>query len=95
MAGEEKKDKKHTFYMQDRKELHLSGVQDVRSFDEQEIILDTEMGVLIIRGGGLHMGRLTLEKGESDIDGRVDSFVYTDKKGHGKNGESFFARLLR
>ena len=32
---------------------------------------------------------------EIDIDGRVDSFVYTDKKGRGKNGESFFARLLR
>jgi len=95
MAVEEKKSQRHTFYMQDRKELHLSGVLDVRSFDEQEAVLDTEMGILILRGSGLHMGRFTLEKGEIDIDGRVDSFVYTDKKGRGKNGESFFARLLR
>lgn len=95
MAVEEKKSQRHTFYMQDRKEVHLSGVQDVRSFDEQEVVLETDMGVLLIRGSGLHMGRFTLEKGEIDIDGRVDSFVYTDKKGHGKNNESFFARLLR
>ena len=39
-------------------------MQDVRSFDEQEIILETELGVLLIRGSGLHIGRLTLEKGE-------------------------------
>ena len=95
MAVEEKRSQGHTLYMQNRKELHLSGVQDVRSFDEQEVVLDTEMGVLIIRGGGLHMGRFTLEKGEIDIDGMVDSFVYTDKMRRGKNGESFFARLLR
>ena len=91
---EEKKGAHHTFYMSDRREANLSGVQDVRSFDEQEIILETELGVLLIRGSGLHIGRLTLEKGEIDISGRVDSFVYTDKKG-GKNGESFLARLLR
>lgn len=95
MAVEEKRSQGHTLYMQNRKELHLSGVQDVRSFDEQEVVLDTEMGVLIIRGGGLHMVRFTLEKGEIDIDGRVDSFVYTDKMRRGKSGESFFARLLR
>ncbi len=91
---EEKKSAHHTFYMSDRREANLSGVQDVRSFDEQEIILETELGVLLIRGSGLHIGRLTLEKGEIDISGRVDSFVYTDKKGS-KNGESFLARLLR
>ena len=92
---EEKKTGHHTFYMSDRKELKLSGVLDVRSFDEQEIILETELGILLLKGGGLHMGRLTLDKGEIDITGRIDSMVYTEKKGYGKNGESFLARLLR
>ena len=85
----------HTFYMSDRKEANLSGVQDVKSFDEQEIILETELGVLLIRGNGLHIGRLTLEKGEIEISGRVGSLIYPEKKGYGKNGESFLARLLR
>lgn len=87
--------KGHHTFMSDRKEANLSGVQDVKSFDEQEIILETELGVLLIRGNGLHIGRLTLEKGEIEISGRVDSLIYTEKKGYGKNGESFLARLLR
>lgn len=92
---EEKKSGHHTLYMSDRKEANISGVQDVRSFDEQEIVLETELGILLIRGSNLHIGRLTLEKGEIDISGKVDSYIYTEKKGYGKNGESFLARLLR
>lgn len=91
---EERKSQHHTFFMSNRKEVQLSGVTDVKSFDEQEIVLDTEMGTLLLRGSGLHMGRLTLEKGEIDITGKVDSIVYTERKGY-KNGESFLARLLR
>lgn len=92
---EERKTGHHSFYMSDRKEVKLSGVQDVRSFDEQEIVLETEMGILLLKGNGLHMGRLTLEKGEIDITGRVDSMVYTEKRGYGKNGESLLARLFK
>lgn len=92
---DEKKNVHHGMYVSDRHEANLSGITDVRSFDEQEIVLETEMGVLLIRGSGLHIGRLTLEKGEVDISGKMDSFLYTDKKGHGKNGESIWARLLR
>ncbi len=91
---EERKNQHHTFYMNDRKELQLSGVTDVKSFDEQEIVLETELGTLLLRGSSLHMGRLTLEKGEIDITGRIDSVIYTEKKG-GKNGDSFLARLLK
>lgn len=91
---EEKRNQHHTFYMTDRKEVNLSGVVDVRSFDEQEIVLETELGVLLLRGSNLHMGRLTLEKGEIDISGKIDSMVYTEKKGS-RNGESFLARLLK
>lgn len=91
---EERKSQHHTFFMNNRKEVQLSGVTDVKSFDEQEIVLDTEMGTLLLRGSGLHMGRLTLEKGEIDITGKVDSIIYTERKGY-KNGESFLARLLK
>ena len=91
---EERKPKHHSFFMNDRKELQLSGVVDVKSFDEQEIVLENELGTLLLRGSGLHIGRLTLENGELDISGRVDSAIYTERKG-GKGGESFWARLLR
>lgn len=87
--------KTHRIHMNARKSAEITGVRDVRSFDEQEIVLETELGVLMIRGAELHVGRLTLEKGEVDITGRIDSLIYTERKGHTKNGESILSRLFQ
>ncbi len=87
--------RKHQLSLNDRKEAKISGIRDVRSFDDHEIILETDMGILMIRGTELHMGRLTLEKGEVDITGRMDSFVYSELKGYTKSGESVFKRLFK
>lgn len=87
--------RKHLLNLNDRKEAQISGVRDVRSFDDHEIILETDLGILMIRGSELHMGRLTLEKGEVDITGRVDSLVYSELKGFTKSGESVLKRLFK
>ena len=60
--------KGHTMRMTDRASCQLTGIKDVIALDESEALLDTEMGVLSIRGKGLHMSRLTLEKGEADME---------------------------
>ena len=49
----------------------------------------------MIKGDDLHVNRLTLEKGEVDIDGRIDSFTYSEASAHGAKGESFFNKLFR
>ena len=54
----------------------ISGVSDVLSFDLNEIVLQTSQGMLMIRGQELHMNRLTLEKGEAEIEGKIESLVY-------------------
>ncbi len=92
---ENKQIKKHQLSLSDRKEAKINGVKDVRSFDDHEIILETDLGILMIRGTDLHMGRLTLEKGEVDITGRVDSFIYSELKGYNKSGESVLKRLFK
>ena len=56
----------HRLLLEQRKTLSLGGVQDVKSFDENEVLLVTVCGVLTIRGKELHVGRLELEKGEAD-----------------------------
>ena len=66
----------HRLLLEQRKTLSLGGVQDVKSFDENEVLLVTVCGVLTIRGKELHVGRLELEKGEADIEGSIDSLVY-------------------
>ena len=58
----------------------ITGVRDVVSFDLNEIILDTEQGLLMIKGFNLHVKKLLVEKGEVEIDGKVDSFLYSESK---------------
>ena len=61
----------------------------------KEIILETEQGMLMIKGNDLHVSRLTLDKGEVDVDGRIDSFTYSEQSGMGAKGESFLSRLFK
>lgn len=43
----------------------------------------------------LHVNRLTLDKGEVDVDGRIDSFTYSEAAAGSRNNESFLAKLFR
>ena len=49
----------------------------------------------MIKGTELHVSRLSLDKGEVDVDGRIDSFTYSESVGYGAKGESLLARLFK
>lgn len=85
----------HKMMLTGRRTCSLTGVNDVLSFDVNEILLETEQGMLMIRGSELHVSRLSLDKGEVDIDGRIDSFTYSETAGYGGKGESLLARLFK
>ena len=86
----------HKVYLNARKTAVLSGVRDVLSFDAKEVYLETEQGILLIRGDELHVNRLSLEKGEVDIDGRIDSLTYSEQTASaGSKAESLLSRLFR
>ncbi|MCI6858028.1 MAG: sporulation protein YabP [Eubacterium sp.] len=86
--------KSHKISLFNRNSGLITGVKDVISFDLNEIILDTEQGILVIAGEELHVTKLTVEKGEVEIEGIVYSMVYSDD-GAGKNeGGSLLRRLF-
>ncbi len=87
--------KSHKVLLINRKNGAFSGVVDVLSFDVAEILLETELGMLLIKGNDLHVNRLSLEKGEIDIEGRIDSLTYSEVKSAPKQTESFLGRLFR
>ena len=87
--------KSHKLVVNNRKTSMVTGVLDVLSFDLNEILLETEQGMLMIKGDELHVNRLTLDKGEVDIDGRIDSFTYSDQNLAGHKNESLLNRLFR
>lgn len=84
----------HKLMLEKRQGGVITGVSDVTSFDEKEILLMTGEGKLQIKGEQLHVKQLNLERGEVELEGRVDSLIYlsrsTDKK-----EESLLKRMFR
>lgn len=87
--------KTHKLILSNRRTGTITGVSDVISFDITEVLLETEQGMLMIKGADLHVNRLTLEKGEIDIEGRIDSLAYSDVTSYQKQSESLIGRLFK
>ncbi len=87
--------KNHKLVVNNRKTSLVTGVLDVLSFDLNEILLETEQGMMMVKGSDLHVNRLSLEKGEVDLSGNIDSISYSDAHGGAKQGENLFAKLFR
>lgn len=75
----EDKKQKHTLQMEDREKLQVTGVTEVLAFDEENVMMETYGGLLIIKGQGIHMDRLDLTLGEVAIVGILDSISYSDR----------------
>jgi len=85
MAGE------HHLVLEDRERLTVSGVEEVESFDENAIVMVTGQGILVVRGEGLHIEKLSLDGGDLKVEGTVESLTYEQgRQGRG----SFLSRLL-
>lgn len=64
----------------ERKSLHLNGVQNVDLFDEEKIILQTDLGRLVIKGKGMNITTLDVEHGDIQIDGRLNALEYLPER---------------
>lgn len=69
----------HRLELEGRERLSVSGVEDVERFDENEIVMSTTAGILIVSGENLHIGKLSLDGGELHVDGRIDSVSYEEQ----------------
>ena len=87
--------KHHKLVINNRKTSLVTGVKDVLSFDLNEILLETEQGMMMVKGTDLHVNGLSLEKGELDLSGNIDSVAYSDIHAAGKQGENLFSKLFR
>lgn len=87
--------KMHKLVLNNRKTSVMTGVLDVLAFDLNEILLETEQGMLMLKGKDLHVNRLSLEKGEVDVTGQIDSCIYSDVQPHKKKEDSFLVKLFK
>jgi sporulation protein YabP len=91
------KQQRHKLIVDNREKVEISGVLNVDSFDDQEIILETEQGLLAMRGEDLHINHLNLEQGELMVEGYLLELAYSEERGLRRKdrGKSFLERLFK
>ncbi|MDA8065103.1 MAG: sporulation protein YabP [Thermaerobacter sp.] len=78
--------REHLVSLVDRQKLTVSGVEQVASFDEEEVVLATDLGNLTIRGRELRIQQLNLEDGSFAVEGTLSSLSYTEGRGRRARG---------
>ena len=72
--------------LENREKLNITGVLDVLSFDDQIVILETELGLLTVKGENLRINKLCLDTSEVTIDGAIYQLSYSEKDSMEKSG---------
>ncbi len=67
----------HSLNLEERHRLAVSGVSEVLSFDENQVVMDTALGLLTVEGEQLHVEKLSLDIGELTLEGSIQSMNYS------------------
>lgn len=86
---------RHSICIEDRKIMELEGVKSLIGFDQNEFLVDTNLGVLHIKGKELSLGNMDMAKQTLTINGTFDSMSYTQTKQKTENKEGFFTKLFK
>lgn len=81
--------------IESREKVQITGVQNVVSFDDESVILETALGLLTIKGQELHINKLNLDEGNVSIDGEFISLVYSDKGNIMSKSNGFLSRMFK
>ena len=81
--------------LENREKLSISGVLDVLSFDDQIVILETELGLLTVKGENLRINKLSLDTAEVIVDGEIYSLGYSEKELDKKSGGGILGKIFR
>lgn len=80
----------HRLTLNERRQLSMTGVSEVISFDDAAVILNTQLGMLRIHGKELQLKTLSLEGGQVVVDGAVSALIYEEPRQSG----SWISRLF-
>ena len=66
--------------LENRGKLSISGVNDVLSFDDQVVMVETELGLLTVKGENIRINKLSIDTSEVIIEGDISYLAYSDKE---------------
>lgn len=85
----------HGISLLERKNLVITGVKKIENFDNNQFILETIMGFMVIKGEGLELIKLDTLQGNVSIKGLVNSISYVEENSKKEKEDSIFNRLFR
>ena len=81
--------------LENREKLTLTGILDIYSFDDQIIIIETELGLLTIKGDNLKISKLSLDTSEVIIEGEISSLIYSQNKQDKSSGGTLLSKIFK
>ena len=80
--------------LENREKLSVSGVNDVLSFDDQIVMIDTELGLLSVKGENIRINKLSLDTAEVIVEGEISSLSYSPNK-QDKSAGTIFSKIFK
>ncbi len=85
----------HKILLTDRELLEVTGVLNVEKFTDDDVILETQLGMLGIKGEKMHMKQLNLDGGLIIMEGAIKSMSYSETAGTRDKGKGLFNKLFK
>ena len=80
--------------LENRNKLSISGVKDVLSFDDQVVIMETELGLLTVKGDNLKINKLSIDTSEVIVEGEINTLSYSDHSKKEQDG-GLFSKIFK
>lgn len=81
--------------LENRERLNITGILDIFSFDDQIIIIETELGLLTIKGENLKINKLSLDTSDFVVDGKISSLSYSDSEKISKKNKNLLSKIFK
>ncbi|MCX4302493.1 MAG: sporulation protein YabP [Clostridia bacterium] len=81
--------------LESREKLTVSGVSDVLSFDDQIVIIETDLGLLTIKGENLKINKLNIDTSDFILNGKINSLSYSEGGFEGNKGTNILGKIFK
>lgn len=81
--------------LENRGKLSISGVNDVLSFDDQVVIVETELGLLTVKGENIRVNKLSIDTSEVILEGEISYLAYSNKEAEKSKNSSLLSKIFK
>jgi sporulation protein YabP len=81
--------------LESREKMTISGVSDVLSFDDQIVIVETDLGLLTIKGENLKINKLNIDTSDFILNGKISSLAYSDGSFEGGKNSNILSKIFK